>query len=175
MRSTTKNTGPACAWQFLRRNPAYVEAWRKVAASVPEEPAPFPLRAQTEADRGAGAWGLLAWEDPLTEDGPSSPFWAEAPTLEAIPTPESPALSELLGAPEVRLSGLRTEGGAVILKAEQGDATMQMRIADGETFDPQGGVDLRLPVALDLKMQLRRTADLWPIGASPRKSPAQRT
>ena len=86
-----------------------------------------------------------------------------------------PALSEFLGAPEVRLSGLRTEGGAVILKVEQGDATMQMRIADGETFDPQGGVDLRLPVALDLKMQLRRTADLWPIGASPRKSPAQRT
>ena len=25
---------------------------------------------------------MLAWEDPTTEDGPASPFWADAPTLE---------------------------------------------------------------------------------------------
>ena len=169
------NTGGPRAWQYLKRNPDYVEAWRKAAIPAPDEPAPFPLRTQTEADREAAAWGLVAWEDPLAEDGPASPFWVDAPTLEALPVPESPALSELLSAPEARLSGLRLESGAVILKAEQGDAVVQMRIADGDAFDPEGGVDLRLPVALDLKVRLRRTADLWPIGASPGKSPSQRT
>ena len=169
------NTGGPRAWQYLKRNPDYVEAWRKVAVPTPDEPAPFPLRTQTEADREAAAWGLLAWEDPLAEDGPASPFWVDAPTLEALPVPESPALSALLEASETRLSGLRIEGGAVILKAEQGDAAVQLRIADGDAFDPEGGVDLRLPVALDLKVRLRRTADLWPIGASAGKSPAQRT
>lgn len=167
------NTEGSRAWQFLRRNPAYIEAWRKAASPAPDEAAPFPLRAQTEADREATAWGLLAWEDPLDEDGPASPFWAEAPTLEAMPVPESPALSELLKAPDVRLSGLRIDGGAVILKAEQGDAAMQMRIANGDGFDPEGGVDLRTPVVLDLRVRLRRAADLWPVAVSPTKSPAE--
>ena len=169
------NTGGTRAWQFLRRNPDYVEAWRQSATPARDEPAPFPLRSQSEADRKAAAWGMLAWEDPTTQGGPASPFWADAPTLEAMPAPENPALSELLSAPEARLSGLRLECGAVILKAEQGDAAVQMRITDVDAFDPKGGVALRLPVALDLKIRLRRTADLWPIGASPGKSPTQRT
>ena len=115
------NTGGPRAWQYLKRNPDYVESWRQSAIPAPDEPAPFPLRTQTEADREAAAWALVAREDPLAEDGPASPFWVDAPTLEALPVPESPALLELLWAPEARLSGLRLESGAVILKAEQGD------------------------------------------------------
>ena len=76
------NTGGPRAWQYLKRNPDYVESWRQSAIPAPDEPAPFPLRVQSEADRKAAAWGMLAWEDPTTEDGPASPFWADAPTLE---------------------------------------------------------------------------------------------
>jgi len=94
--------------------------------------------------------------------------------LEGMPVPEGPAVSELLKAPEARLSGLRIEDGAVILKAEQGDGAMQIRVADGDAFDPEGGIDLRLPVVLDLKVRLRRTADLWPMGSTPTKSAAGR-
>ena len=168
------NVGGARAWQYLRRNPGYVEAWRKAGPPAPDEPAPFPLRAQTEADCEAANWGLLAWEDPTADDGPSSPFWTDAPTFDAVQAPEAPAISELLKAPDVRLSGLRTEGGAVILKAEKGDASVQLRIGDGEAFDPDGGLDVRLPVTLDLKVRLRAMADLWPIGAAPpTKSPVE--
>ena len=90
-----------------------------------------------------------------------------------MPAPESPALSELLESSEARLSGLRIAGGAVILKVEQGDRALQIRIADGDAFDPEGGVDVRMPTVLDLQVRLRRAADLWPIGASPKKSPAE--
>ena len=151
------------AWEYLRRNPAYIEAWRTAAEPAAEEPAPFPLRVQAAADREAAAWGLLAWENPDVEAGPASPFWAGAPMLEAVPSPEAPALAELLTEPEVRLSGLRLEEGAAILKVERGEGSVQIRIDDGAAFDPAGGIDLRLPMVLDLRARLRRTADLWPI------------
>ena len=167
------NTEGARAWEFLRRNPAYIEDWKRSGAPASPEAAPFPLRAQSEADRDAAAWGLLAWEDPSSEDGPASPFWAEATMLEAVPASEAPAVCELLEVPEARLSGLRIDGGAVILKVEQGEAAVQVRIADGDAFDPEGGLEVRLPVDLDLHVRLRRSADLWPIAARPTKSPAK--
>ena len=163
------------SWKYLRRNPDYKEARRMTAEPAPEEPAPFPLRVQTAADREAAAWGLLAWEDPDDEAGPASPFWADAPMLEAVPSPEAPALAELLKEPEVRLSGLRLEGGAAILKVERGEGSVQIRIADGAAFDPAGGIALRLPMGLDLQVRLRRTAELWPIaGAETKKEDAAR-
>ncbi|MCY4408273.1 MAG: hypothetical protein OXC15_18035 [Rhodospirillaceae bacterium] len=152
------------AWLFLKRNPGYIGDREKAgAAPAPEEAAPFPIRARTEADRGAAAWGLLAWEDPFDERGPASPFWADAPMLEAAPEPGAPAVTDLLKAPGLRLSGLRLEDGALILKAERGEAAVQMRIADGAGFDPAGGIALRLPVVLDLRGHLRRAADLWSV------------
>ena len=154
------------AWEYLRRNPAYIEARGTAAEPAPEEPAPFPLRVQTAADREAAAWGLLAWEDPDEEAGSASPFWADAPMLEAVPSPEAPALAELLKEPEVRLSGLRLEGGAAIVRVERGEASVQIRIEDGAAFDPAGGIALRLPLALDLQVRLRRTAELWPFAGA---------
>ena len=174
------NTEVSRAWEYLRRNPAYIEARRRhwcrgTASPAPEEAAPFPLRVQTAADREAAAWGLLAWEDPDDEAAPASPFWADAPMLEAAPSPEAPALAELLKEPEVRLSALRLAGGAAIVKVEHGEGSVQIRIADGAAFDPAGGIDLRLPTVLDLRARLRRTAELWPIaGAGTKKADAAR-
>ena len=169
------NTEASRAWEYLRRNPAYIEARRTAAQPAPEEPAPFPLRVQTATDREAAAWGLLAWEDPDDEAGPASPFWADAPMLEAVPSPQAPALAEMLTEPEVRLSGLRLEDGAAVLKVEHGEGSVQIRIADGAAFDPSGGIALRLPLALDLQVRLRRAAELWPIaGAEIKKEDAAR-
>ena len=164
------NSGGVRAWQFLRRNPGYLEAWREAENTAPEEAAPYSLRVQTAADLEAAAWGLLAWDDPLADDGAASPFWSEALMLEAVPAAEVPALLELAKAPKCRLSGLRLRDGAVVLKIEQGEKALQLRIADGGAFDPAGGIELRLPVGLDLKVRLRRIADLWPIGSLSRKS-----
>jgi hypothetical protein len=155
---------PGRAWLFLKRNPAYIEDRESAGAvSAPGEAAPFPIRARTEADGKAASWGLLAWEDPFDEAGPVSPFWADAPMLEAAPEPSAPPLTDLLEAPGLRLSGLRLEDGAVILKAERGDAAVQVRIADGQGFDPAGGIALRVPLTLDLRQHLSRVADLWSV------------
>ena len=162
-------------WEYLRRNPAYIEARRMTAEPAPVEPGPFPLRVQTAADREAAAWGLLAWEDPDDERGPAWPFWADAPMLEAVPSPAAPALAKLLKEPEVRLSGLRLEDGPTILKVERGKGAVQIRIEDGAGFDPAGGIALRLPMGLDLQVRLRRAAELWPIaGAGTKKENAAR-
>ena len=164
MRDDKKIPEPGRAWLFLKRNPAYIEDRESAGAvSAPREAAPFPIRARTEADGKAASWGLLAWEDPFDEAGPVSPFWADAPMLEAAPEPSAHPLTDLLEAPGLRLSGLRLEDGALILKAERGEAAVQMRIADGAGFDPAGGIALRLPLTLDLRQHLSRVADLWSV------------
>ena len=87
--------------------------------------------------------------------------------------PGAPALAELLGVPDVRLSGLRLKSGPMIVKVEQGEASVQIRIADGAAFDPGGGVDLlRLPPSHDLQERLQRVAELWPIGRAKTKKEA---
>ena len=158
------NTELARAWKFLCRNPGYIEARGTAEKSAQAELAPFPLRRQTEGDLEAASWGLLAWEDPQDEAGSASPFWTEAPTLEARPSTGVPPLAELLGVPDVRLSGLRLRSGAVIVKVERYEASVQIRIADGAAFDPAAGVEfLQLPPCADLQERLRRVAELWPI------------
>ena len=94
--------------------------------------------------------------------------------LEASPWPNTPPLAEMLGAPGVRLSGLRLEDGAAIVKVEDGESSTQIRIADGAGFDPAGGIDIRFPAVLDLRLRLRRAADLWPIAAVETKKDAAR-
>ena len=168
------NTEASRAWEYLRRNPDYIEERRSMAQPAPEEPAPFPLRAQTAADREAAKWGLLAWEDPHDEAGPASPFWSDAPMLEAVPSPQAPALAELLSVPRIGLSALRLGDGAAIVKVEDGEGSVQIRIADGAGFDPAGGIDLRLPTVLDLRVQLRRAAELWPVAGAETKKDAAR-
>ena len=70
-------------WQTLRSNPEYRADWRAHrSAAVQLEPAPFPLRIQSEADLVAARWGLLAWEDPRVRNR-SSPFWANVTMVRA--------------------------------------------------------------------------------------------
>ena len=58
---------PVSAWRFLRRNPDYVAAWRAVAAKLASQPGGnLGGCAQTDEDLEAAAWGMLAWEDPLS-------------------------------------------------------------------------------------------------------------
>ena len=156
---------PVSAWRFLRRNPDYVEAWRAVTAKLPSHPGGnLGVRAQTDEDLEAAAWGLLAWEDPLDEDGPASPFWAEAPMLDAEAAPQSvPPLAKVIGEAGARLAGLRLADGALVLKIERGEAAAQVRIGDAEAFDPAGGLVLRLAFGLELPVALARVRDLWAI------------
>ncbi|MDE0407758.1 MAG: hypothetical protein OXN81_07840 [Alphaproteobacteria bacterium] len=166
------NTGGARAWRFLKRNPRYIVEWWMSAAGVPPPRGkPLPIRTQTQEDLKAARWGLLAWEDPLEDDGPASPFWRDAPVLDAIPVPGAPGVGDLDNEPGWRLSGLRLADGPVVLKVERGDAAVQMRIADGAGFDPAGGIEVRWRAVLDLRTRLRRAADLWPIAAAaPKKA-----
>ena len=150
------NTGGTRAWRFLKRNPHYIKDRREAPAAAPDEAAPFPIRARTTADRKAAAWGLMAWEEPLDEAQPASPFWTVAPTMRGFPVPGAPPLTELLEGPDVRLSGLRLESGPVIVRIAQGDAAVHVRIEDWAAFDPAGGIVYGFDNELELGLRLRR-------------------
>ena len=155
--------GAVSAWRILRLHPDYRKAWRAVAAGTSRaHPGSIPIRRQTEADLAAAAWGLLAWEDPLADGGPASPFWANAPMAEGMQgrkgTPSFASLAEERGA---ALSGLLLEDGALILKVERDGAAGQVRIEDGAAFDLDGGLGLDLSGDLEfLSLQLTRAGDL---------------
>ncbi len=158
------NTGAGRAWDFLQRNPVYIVEWWKTAAGIPPaQGEPFPVHRRTAVDEAAARWGLLAWEDPLAERGPASPFWTVAPTLELVPSRGNRFFLELLDEPGVRLSAVSIEPGPVIVKVEKGDAAMQLLIADGSCFDAGGAYALVLRGPLRLPARLRRAADLWPL------------
>ena len=171
------NDGPVKAWQFLKRNPLYVAGWRNADPSLSVGPASFPVRALSRSDGDAAAWGLLTWEDPQSGDVPSSPFWADVPMLEAEPVaPDAskmPAFQSLVQEADARLSGLRLTGGALILKIVRDTDAVQVRIADGNAFDPGRGLVLRLGVGLNLPINLVHAHDLWAVlGARVKKAQA---
>ena len=119
------------AWAFLRRNPVYRAAWPAAAAGKVSEAAPFPVRIQSQADREALWWGLLAWEDPRGADGPASPFRAGAPMLEGEWGPEAPPLARLVSNAGARLSAPRLADGTLILKIENRSAAARVRMRPG--------------------------------------------
>ena len=155
-------TGAATAWQFLMNHPDYIVDWWMAAAGMPRpEGEPFPIRTQTEADLKARSWGLLAWQDPLSEDGSASPFWDDAPMAKAVSDPDgTEPFAALVRKEGGRLEGLRLRDGALILKIERGAAAAQIRIEDGNAFDPEGCLALLLPYGLELRMRLSRIEDL---------------
>ena len=155
--------GAVSAWCFLKRDPRYIVEWWKAAVGRPcPAGEPFPIREQTEVDLDAAAWGLLAWEDPLTDDGAASPFWTGAPMTEGMPgRAGTPSFASLVREEGGRLEGLRLLDGALILKVERGRAAGQVRIEDGDAFDPEGGLGLYLGYGLDhLSLPLSRAGDL---------------
>ena len=139
------NTGPASAWRFLKRNPGYGADWRAAGRPPPEAGLPFPVWVQTQSDRAAAPWGLLAWENPHGGDEPASPFWAHVPMMDGeIDPPDAPlyeaSLPAQLRETGGRLSGLRLLDGALIVKIESGGGIAQVRICRRAPF-PRGQRD----------------------------------
>ena len=161
--------GGSRAWQFLKRNAHYGEAWRAHAPAPGLEDAPFPVRRQAQAGRGAGRFGLLAWEDPFADGGPASPFWAVAPMLEAWPAPaKGPGLAALAREAGAALAGLRLDDGALILKVERDGRALQLRLADGAGFDLRAGtVEFRVRHERSWPGAYARAGDLWRIAGIP--------
>ena len=170
------NTGPASAWRFLKRNPGYAADWRAAGSPPPGTGSPFPLRVQTQSDRDAAAWGLLAWENPHGGEEAASPFWTDVPMLDGeidpvIATPHTPSLTAVLRETGARLLGLRLLDGSLILKIESGSGMAQLRIGGARRFLETSVITLRLPIGLGLPVRIARASDLWSViaGAGPKK------
>lgn len=178
-----KNAGPvrgALAWAAMRRDPEYRAAWAAWAAEAGParfEPAPFPLRIQTEADLGAAPrWPLLAWADPAARP---APFWDGVPMLVAEPDPDprpggTPLLT-LLDRAGACVEGLRLLGGRLVLKAELRGAALQILVPSGRAFAPRDGIMAKLDLDLPLETPLGRMRHLWRVAGRtppPRTRPA---
>ena len=155
----------ALAWAYMRRNPHYCTAWEAHAAPFRVEDADIPIRVQTEADLLAEAeWALLAWEDPAAEAW-RSPFWSGVPMLIGEPDPDpwpdpAPLLAMLAGA-GAQVEGLRLLDGRFVLKAELGNALLQILVPSGRAFGPGDGIMAKLGLPLPLEAVVGRIEDLW--------------
>ena len=154
----------AHAWAYMQRDPDYCRDWAAHGAPPRFEDAGFPVRIQTEADLLAEPrWTLLAWEDP--ESGAwRSPFWSGIPMLvgEPDPDPFDPApLLGLLAEAGARVEGLRLLDGRFVLKAELGNALLQILVPSGRAFGPDDGIMAKLGLSLPLEAAVGRVEDLW--------------
>ena len=142
------------AWSFIRSSRGYRTAWRRRSPppGLPEL-APFPVRLQTAVDMVAMEWGLLAWEDPYSDQGPISPFWAGTTTPDGVVTSEAPPLAVLAAEGNAALSGLRLGDGTLIVRIERSGEAAQVRIPGGKAFPEEGGLLLVREVA--------RIEDVW--------------
>ena len=165
----------ACAWACMRRDPGYRAAWAAQAGPVRFEAAPFPLRVQTAADIVAADWGLAVWEDPDVEAW-RTPFLPGMPALVAEPDPDpwpDPApLLGLLGEAGARLEGLRLLNGRFVLKAELGDAALQILVPSGRAFGPGDGIVAKLGLSCRWRP---RSAGSRICGGSPAARPLPQT
>ena len=155
--------GAVTAWRVLRRLLDYRRGWLAAAGRTGSaEGAPIPIRSQTGADLEAAPWGLLAWQDPFAEDGPASPFWADAPMVEGKQAGSgTQPFADLVRSQKGSVSGLLLLDGTLILKVERNGAAGQVRIEDGTSFDPAGGLGLFLPWGEDhMERAIDRADDL---------------
>lgn len=165
--------GGARAWQFLKRNSGFREAFAAWGGAASEfEDAPFPLRRESPPQSGAGRYGLYRLENPFAENGPASPFWRVAPMLDVEPArDDGPGLAALAAGAGVALAGLRLAGGALILKLERGGRARQLRIARGDGFDPGAdNVEVRLRPGRDWPARYALSGELGRLltGPAPR-------
>ena len=138
--STSKDRdtrGPAGDWHALRSDRGYKADWREqgCAPSVTAS-AGFALRVQTDADLKASRWGLLAWEDPR-ERSAYKPFWIDGKMLVAEIVEPGDTVGMLARATGMQVSGLRLLDGALVLKARRGRRVEQIRLPEGDSFDPE--------------------------------------
>ena len=151
-------------WHALCANPDYKSDWR-AHGGPPEvvETAGFVLRTQTEADLKAARWGLLAWEDPR-ERSKFSPFWIDDKMLEGVvveATKSAPSVMTLMRATGMHASGLRLLDGALVLKWKRWRRVEQVRLAEGDPFDPErSGTELQYDLDGNLGEVLLRLKNL---------------
>ena len=155
----------AHAWAYLQRDPEYRADWAAHADPPRFEDAGFPLRVQSEADLKAAAdWALLAWEDPGAGVW-RSPFWSGIPMLvgelDPEPWPDPAPLLPLLAEAGARVEGLRLLDGRFVLKAELGNALLQILVPSGRAFGPGDGIMAKLGLSLPLEATVGRVEDLW--------------
>ena len=154
----------------MRRNPDYCTAWAAHAAAPVFEDSDIRVRVQTAADLLAeGDWALLAWEDPGAEIW-RSPFWSAVPMLVGEPDPDPLGATPLLGLlAEVgaQVEGLRLLDGRFVLKAELGNALLQILVPSGRAFGPGDGIMAKLGLDLPLEAPVGRVADLWRVTGRP--------
>ena len=158
--------GGIWAWEVLRCRDDYRAVWAASAVPAEHEPAPFPIRIQSEADLAAASWGLSAWEDPGAADGPASPFWAVASMLGCVLDESEPPLLGLLADAKSSLTGLRLIGGDLILKIERGVQAVQLRLTGAAAFPDSGGIGLRHGIPR-LPETVARELDLWSVAGAP--------
>ena len=138
----------------LRRRRDYVGGWSaQVGGPAPLEPAPFSVRRQTRADRGAARWDLLAREDPAVGMA-ASPFWIDAKMrrgrFEETDVGDPMPILALLDESGATLTGLRLLDGVLVLRIARGRQAGQVRLADADAGDAARRV-LSLMVVLDLE------------------------
>ena len=84
----------------------------------------------------------MVWEDPHNPSG-ASPFWVDAPAVDARVVPASDAggygLSDVARRTGARFHGLRLLDGTLIVKFVRGRRTVLFRVVDGDAFDPARG------------------------------------
>ena len=70
------------AWEFLRRNPAYIDAFNTVAGATDGSAA--------DSDKRAPIWSLLRFEDPALDARHANVFWLLEACREVLPLTASP-------------------------------------------------------------------------------------
>ena len=155
-------------WSFLRCDRSYRAAWREHDAPPDREDGPFPVRIQSEADLDAAEpWRMLAWEDPFVNDGPASPFWADAPMIEGEWSARATPLLALLADAGARIAGLRLRDGGLVLKVENHGVAVQVRVADAGLLLDGGGVRLVHDWGRGLPVDIACLTDLWAVSGGP--------
>ena len=106
----------------------------------------------------------------MDEDGPISPFWADASMLEGVGSAKAPPLLSLLAEAGATLEGLRLMDGSLVLKVENDGAAVQVLVTGDGPLMEGGGVRVFHDWGLRLPVEIDRLADLWGVsgGGVPR-------
>ena len=79
----------------------------------------------------------------------------------------SPPLLVLLAEEGARVEGLRLLDGRFVLKAELGNALLQILVPSGRPFGPGDGIMAKLGLDLPLEAPVARIVDLWRVTGRP--------
>ena len=89
--------------------------------------------------------GPARLEDPR-ERSAFKPFWIDEKMLVAVVVEPGDTVGMLARATGMRVSGLRLLDGALVLKVNRWRRVEQIRVLEGESFDPeQSALELRCP------------------------------